>query len=145
MTKRKKYLHEKQYDGFARSFMEADEQFPDVTRKDLYQLTKGMFARTAIQWRLGYDNPQPPKLLDLGCGYGKDLAHFSKGDIDIYGVDSSQQMLKLAKKRVPSAHLEKGSFHNLPFSDNYFDMVFSRYAIQHVEDTDKVFREVQES
>ena len=41
------------------------------------------------------------KLLDLGCGDGTDLVYYKKLGTDIYGVDASQELLNIAKKKLP--------------------------------------------
>src|SRR3989344_1230432 len=128
MKNETKSSDEKQYDCFAREFQNADEQFPDITRPLIYDLL---------------DQKMLPKarLLDIGCGYGKDLAHFNKQGCETYGIDISSEMLKLAREIVPQAHLDQGSFENLPYKDNYFDFVFSRYAIQHSHNVEGVLKE----
>ena len=45
------------------------------------------------------------KVLDLGCGPGILLGELADAGCEVYGVDSARQMLALAEKRVPSAHL----------------------------------------
>ena len=45
------------------------------------------------------------KVLDLGCGPGILLERFAQAGCEVYGIDSSNQMLALAEKRVPAAHL----------------------------------------
>ena len=122
-------LKEKQYDSFAGDFKDVDEQFPDVTRPFIYKMIDNSLF-------LG------SKLLDLGCGYGRDLVYFQGLGCEVYGVDISSEMIKLAKERAPKAFLSIGSFEKLPYPDNHFDFVFSRYAIQHSHKTEEVFREI---
>lgn len=118
----------KQYDGFARLFEEADLTFPDSTRPEIYELMEK-------------EQLSGKRLLDLGCGYGKDLAYFANLGSEVYGIDASNEMLKLARKRVPQSKLKLGKFENLPYPNNHFDYIFSRYAIQHSANTEAVFRE----
>ena len=65
------------------------------------------------------------RILDLGCGDGLNiqLLH-SRGITNIIGVDISSYMLKEARIRNPHVTLELASSNNLPFKDNYFDIVF---------------------
>lgn len=119
---------ERQYDDFAREFQEADEQFPDVTRPFVYN-------------SIDYSRLKTARLLDLGCGYGKDLEYFKKQGSEVYGIDISSEMIKLARERVPCAHLARGSFDNLPYPENHFDFIFSRYALQHSHNLEGTFKE----
>jgi len=120
---------EKQYNDFARDFQRADEQFPDITRPLIYELIEPSLLPGS-------------SLLDLGCGYGKDIQYFQKEGFEACGIDISSEMINLAKKIVPQAHLTQASFDKLPYGDESFDIVFSRYAIQHSHNTEQVFREI---
>lgn len=43
-------------------------------------------------------------MIDLGCGYGRDVAHFTSLGHHVLGVDYSYEMLQHAKSTVPNAH-----------------------------------------
>ncbi|MCL1929556.1 class I SAM-dependent methyltransferase [Candidatus Saccharibacteria bacterium] len=61
------------------------------------------------------------KVVDLGCGAGRDAEVFVKNGFDHTGVDASSGMLKIAKKRVPSGNFRKMNFAKLSFKDSEFD------------------------
>lgn len=81
-------------------------------------------------------------VLDLGCGDGSDLAHCQSLGAVCYGVDASEEILAIAKQKIPTATLVAASFQSIPFADEKFDQVISKYAIQTVDDVDIVFQEV---
>ena len=64
------------------------------------------------------------KILDLGCGSGRNFSSFSKSS-HIYAVDFSKEMLKLAKIKAENLRLKIESFHSssnkIPIKDNFFD------------------------
>jgi len=67
-------------------------------------------------------NPkQDDKILDVGCGTGRFLAHFPK--TNAIGVDFSLNMLMEAKKT--GVALVCGDAEHLPFKDDSFDVVHS--------------------
>jgi len=74
------------------------------------------------------------RILDLGCGNGRLYDLLKDKKIEYVGVDSSKELIKIAK----SKHLEGNpKFHvvealNLPFSNNYFDKVFSIAVLHHI-------------
>ena len=80
------------------------------------------------------------KVLDLGCGPGILLGELAEAGCDVYGVDSARQMLALAEKRVPSAHLNLADLRDeLPAEwGSGFTAIISTYAIHHIDDADKV-------
>jgi len=49
---------------------------------------------------------QPGKLLDLGCGTGRLIAHFAPKGYECVGVDLSEEMLKVASSRVENTHAQ---------------------------------------
>jgi ubiquinone/menaquinone biosynthesis C-methylase UbiE len=127
-----KYYVEKkmnQYDDVAKDFMNADLGFNDVTRKLMYDY-------------LDFTSLKRQRVLDVGYGYGQDIELFSKLGADVFGIDSSKELIFLAEQRCPKANLTVGNFENLPYRDNYFNVVFSRYAIQHSEKSGKVLEEI---
>lgn len=74
------------------------------------------------------------KVLDAGCGFGRELLSFTNQDFDTYGVDASEQLLKLAKQRAPKAKIRHIDLRRkLPFKDNFFDGVWARNSLHHLE------------
>lgn len=86
------------------------------------------------------------RILDLGCGNGKLRLLFkdvnpstSSGQgfkIDYIGVDSSEALIKIAEARK-DFEIENQKFlvadaQNLPFSDNFFDVVFLIGVLHHL-------------
>lgn len=121
----------KQYNNFADDFSEhhvADKNSNKISREYFYNhidfLKPGM------------------KLLDLACGDGTDLIYYKKLGADIYGIDASEKLLGIAKNKLPSANLKIGFLENIPFEDNFFDIVLSKYAIQTSSDVSPIFSEI---
>ena len=72
------------------------------------------------------------KVLDLGCGNGR-LYELLKGRmVDYLGIDNSERLIALAKNRYPGVNFQAGDALNLPFSDNFFDKVFSIAVLHHI-------------
>jgi len=82
------------------------------------------------------------RVLDLGCGDGYDLSQIrSKGAI-IYGIDSSEVMVHLAQLKNPEGDIRVGFFDHLPYANQSFDVVMSKWAIQTAADIDPIYQEV---
>lgn len=83
-------------------------------------------------------NIQPDeKVIDLGCGSGVLLKNVQKITTDFIGVDSSKEMVELAKTHLPPEKLRVGDVRDMPqFADNSFDVVLNRAIFQHLEPCD---------
>jgi len=64
------------------------------------------------------------RLLNVGCGTGNYLRFFRERGCSVTGTSSSQHMLDMAREKLGQrADLCQGSYEDLPFSDNEFDIV----------------------
>lgn len=78
------------------------------------------------------------KILDNGCGTGH-LAEFLPNH-EIIGIDISPEMIKKAKKRLKKAIV--GDAENLLFKDNYFDTIFARGLLHHLNNPKQGVKEI---
>ncbi|MBN1643909.1 MAG: class I SAM-dependent methyltransferase [Dehalococcoidales bacterium] len=76
------------------------------------------------------------KLLNLGCGHGADFLPFARS-FELYGVDFSGEMLKLARKYAEKfgfdVDLALADVCRLPYGDSTFDFVISIATYHHLE------------
>jgi demethylmenaquinone methyltransferase / 2-methoxy-6-polyprenyl-1,4-benzoquinol methylase len=83
------------------------------------------------------------RVLDVACGTGlMSLAasRLTKGKVTLIGVDPSPGMSAHARAKVPLEYHE-GVAEVLPVPDAAFDFVMMGYALRHVTDWDRAFRE----
>ncbi len=84
-------------------------------------------------------------VLDLGCGYGENLAEFKAlGASRVLGVDISEKMLEIARNEHPELDFIRGDMGDLSFIDERFDCVFSSLAVHYVEDFGRFSKQVYE-
>jgi len=88
--------------------------------------------------------PSEARILDVGCGTGKQLtanrAQFS--DMPMVGLDLSDGMLKVARRRCLTVAWVTGDGAVLPFRENRFDYVCNQFSYPHVHEKEKMFHEV---
>ena len=70
------------------------------------------------------------KLLELGCGQGRDTTFFASNDIDVVAIDSSRVAIDALSKITREKNLTiKPMIHNasegIPFNGSYFDALYS--------------------
>lgn len=87
-------------------------------------------------------NLKQEKILDVGCGDGSDLKKIAKKKVFVYGIDPSEKFIKMARKNNPKGVFDIGVGESLPYEDNLFDYVISKYALQTSPNVQKVFKEV---
>ncbi|WP_329558617.1 class I SAM-dependent methyltransferase [Streptomyces uncialis] len=76
----------------------------------------------------------PGTALDAGCGTGRIAAVLSQRGHQVVGVDSSPEMLDLARVRVPDGEFRLGKLSGLPVADGAVDLVVCCLALTHVPD-----------
>ena len=80
-------------------------------------------------------------VLDIGFGTGILSKRLYDEGIQIYGIDFSQEMIKLAKEKMPDATLLEYDFSKgLPtaFEELKFDYIVCTYAIHHLTNEEKI-------
>ena len=91
----------------------------------------------------GRYNPSD-KILEAGCGGGKNMDWFVKNDFQVYGIDQSEAAILHLKSIYPNLEEEKlqiSLVENLPFLDNYFDHIISS-AVLHFAGSEDHFKEM---
>lgn len=71
------------------------------------------------------------RILDLGCGSGRDAAFLTEKGFVVWGVDRSEEAIRRAIAKLQRRNLLflMGDAERLPFSADSFDGVYSRYAL----------------
>lgn len=80
-------------------------------------------------------------ILDVGIGTGFLPSKLSEVGCEVWGIDFSDEMLRIAGERVPGAKLFRADFSQpLPseVSNERFDFIISTYALHHLTDTQKI-------
>jgi ubiquinone/menaquinone biosynthesis C-methylase UbiE len=91
------------------------------------------------------------KILDVGCGFGAVPIEFAKSMpyAHITGIDLGQSILDIGKALVDKAalkdqiDLKKGDAMDIPFEDNYFDVVSNTFLLHIVDDPVKMLNEIE--
>jgi SAM-dependent methyltransferase len=77
-----------------------------------------------------FENHHVNKLLELGCGQGRDTLFFASHDLDVYAIDSSKAAIenikqKIAKENISINLRQFDARQGIPFGNKYFDAVYS--------------------
>ncbi|MGI9034784.1 MAG: class I SAM-dependent methyltransferase [Pyrinomonadaceae bacterium] len=92
------------------------------------------------------------KILDAGCGGGRNLIYFMRQNFQVFGVDQNSEAIEyirsLARTLAPKISPENFQISNIekiPFADENFDVVISSAALHFADDErhfDEMLREM---
>lgn len=126
--------------------------------KDVIETTKEAYNKMAKEWSDKYfpstkvENKidkfvnyitTGKKILDVGCGPGRDTKSLMNRGFDVIGIDFSEEMVREAKSRVPSGDFRLMDMRKLDFDKNSFDGVWAFASLLHIpkEQAPKVLTE----
>ncbi len=127
---------EKQFGAQAQNYLDSSIH---ASGADLIQLAQ-----------LSQSLPTAKTILDLGCGAGYasfTLAQaFSHGQVTAY--DLFEEMLDVVAKEAENRKIQnivprQGAAETLPFSENYFDLIVTRYSAHHWFDVPQALTEIK--
>lgn len=116
----------------------AEQDYRDVTRRS--------YDETAVQYQENNAKLQPEvkakaflsylapnsKILDLGCGPGRDAKFFVERGHKVVGVDISSQMVALARVSVPTAEFIISDIESLNLTPESVDAIWASSSLLHV-------------
>ena len=109
-----------------------------------YKYLEGRWEKVAKRMSEFYKLPKKAKILDIGCGKGYLLYDFLKvlPDAHIYGLDISNYAVENSKQEIRE-NLIVGNACDLPYEDNFFDLVISINTL-HCLEAPNLFKSIKE-
>jgi SAM-dependent methyltransferase/uncharacterized OsmC-like protein len=101
---------------------------------DVHDFARGALLAT-LELRAG------DRLLDLGCGGGLLLRDALAAGATVTGLDHSEEMVRLARRRAPGAEVVLGSAEQLPFASAAFTAIAMSVVFLFLPDPLAVLRE----
>ncbi|MBD3360356.1 methyltransferase domain-containing protein [Candidatus Peregrinibacteria bacterium] len=81
-------------------------------------------------------NLKGQKILDIGCGPGRDAKYFSEHNLEVTGIDLTSNFVKMASQNVPNAKFIQKDMRSLDFPENSFDGIWACASFLHVPKED---------
>jgi SAM-dependent methyltransferase len=96
----------------------------------------GRLVRARLREALALIGPGPGRILDVGMGGGRLCAALHADGWEVSGVDRSESMVALARRRIPelAASLQVARIETLPFPDESFDAVVALGVLEYAAD-----------
>lgn len=76
--------------------------------------------------------PSCARVIDVGCGPGRDAKIFSDHGIEVVGIDFSPNMIQIAKQNAPNCSFHIMDIEAIAFSSETFDGVWANCALLHI-------------
>lgn len=103
----------------------------DALYRRLYGVTKTAMNREFLGG-LAIKN-----ILEVGCGSADQLEHLQRGGYgNLYGCEISEYAIRKANELTKNINVVWGDIFDVPFKDNYFDLVFTAGVLIHVSPKD---------
>ncbi|HIA37835.1 MAG TPA: class I SAM-dependent methyltransferase [Flavobacteriales bacterium] len=112
--------------------------------RDLNPISKYMVTGFFRSIRELFLSISPTTVLDLGCGEGlvlKSLEDLMKNK-KCYAIDHDPIEIKDAKMNSTFCEFSVGSIYEVPFEDNFADVVFCTEVLEHLDDPNKALDEL---
>jgi len=119
-----------------------DDFYCDVYNELIFDPNKQNYEVTELDKIADIDSKS--KILDVGCGLGHHVEYYRKKGVNVQGLDKSESMVKLAKRRYPKAKFEKGDvLTSMIYRPQTFTHVFTLYfTIYYIENKALYFKNV---
>jgi len=111
------------------------DTFFQIINTDIYlidQILKGRFDHTK-------------RVLDVGCGTGRNLPYFLHGDFEVFGIDSDEKQINelIHNKQVNRANFKVARADNIPFNNLEFDLIICNAVLHFANDKEHFERMLQ--
>lgn len=87
------------------------------------------------------------RILDVGCGGGRNLVYFMKHGFEVYGIDRDpaavaavQQLASELAPAVPPWHFAQALVEDLPFGNSFFDLAICSAVLHFAQDEEQFDR-----
>lgn len=89
---------------------------------------------------VGHFADKMERCLELGCDWGHCFSVFENFFDEVYGIEA--MALTAERGRYEDKNITLGVMENMPYEDDYFDVVMSNHVLEHGIDSDVVLSEI---
>lgn len=115
--------------------MLSKEESQKLVTLNSYEVSASQYAQNTADFhpvneaeKLMQALPKHAKILDIGCGPGRDAKVFSSRGFNVVGIDFSANMIELARKNAPSGAFYVMDIEEFSFPEASFEAVWANAA-----------------
>ena len=131
---------DKDWENF--NFKKITSNYPKWPNETMLKLVFGDYLNNKI------NITTESRILDVGCGFGNNLIPFLDMGCECYGTEVTQTMAeqteKILEERGYKAKIVKGKNCDLPFKDDYFDLLLSIGIIHYASSEEEIIAGLKE-
>lgn len=88
--------------------------------------------------------PEEVSVLEIGCATGDMTSSLSKKNSKIKGIDFSEKMIEIARKKYPDLNFATGDIEKLELPDEKYDYIILSDTVSYLDDVQKAFLNLHE-
>ena len=114
-----------------------DRNTRDIKEWEKFYIDTWGVNKQSINEKLIGHLPKDIKILEVGSNTGMQLNCFQQmGFINVYGIELQSYAVEKSKEITKGINIIQGSGFDLPFKDNYFDLVCTNGVLIHIHPND---------
>jgi len=128
---------------FGKEYTDRNSRDPKLW--DKFYIENWGTTKSSINERLLGELPREIKILEVGSNTGMQLKCFQEmGYKNLYGIEVQDYAVEKSKEYTQRINIIQGSGFDLPFKDNYFDLVCTNGVLIHIhpKDHNKIMKEM---
>jgi ubiquinone/menaquinone biosynthesis C-methylase UbiE len=114
------------YARWAAFYDEPGNELIDIEQAIVREILDGLPVGTAV---------------DAACGTGRHAAYLASLGHTVVGVDTSPEMLAVAREKLPAVEFHQADLHDLPLAHDSADLLVCALTLTHVPDLGRAFAE----
>jgi len=84
------------------------------------------------------ENLPGKKILEIGCGGGRDTKYFHEQKLDVTATDLTPRFLEIGKEQCPDVNFQLMDMRKLEFPDASFDGIWANLSFHHISKTENL-------
>lgn len=125
-------------DEFGKQYTDRNPATPEAMDSVLGEYYGGVKKSDIFRKYLSEDRLPKGRVLEVGCNVAAQLGILRSVNpgLELYGIDPQSYALSRAKAANPDFHFLPATAFDLPFKDNYFDVVMTNDVLIHINPAD---------